>query len=159
MSRRKKLNFSLIQNPAVALDRLGELRRVLVDVLPGVLNGHKFDMSFWAKPAKKGQRDWKPSLECHTAACMCGWGVILSPKLRGDGLGLDAAGMIEFEEIGWDRQEAFFGVTGDGFDYLFSPDGNCHPYPNNGRGRRALASGIRRLDEALAEAREMEAAQ
>lgn len=150
--RRKKPDFDLVADPALAISRLTELRRVLTDELPQVLNGHKFDMNDWIAPVDEGAYEAKVEpLECHTAACMCGWGALLSPKLQAAGLRFRRGQFSGSWWIDGDEPETF-GLTEDGFDHLF-----CEPetFPDHGRGKRALREGIRRLDEALTEAKTM----
>jgi hypothetical protein len=144
-----------IQNKRRAVPRLTELRRVLAEELPRVLNGHTFDMTVFFEANDDCISDSPPILlECNTTACAAGWGALISPKLRRKG----APRFVKDEHGQWSFQtfdhkgrvellETFYGLTEEGVNYLFLGGGIC------GRGEAARLAEIAAIDNVLAEAK------
>lgn len=115
------------------IGRLVELRRVIRDEVPKVLNGHKFNMKNWIVSAETDSayvggigEEFEP-IKCHTAACACGWGGLLSERLKKAGLKWDsrlARLNVKGRSITDDGIAEFFGVCRSVAIYLFYPMDN-----------------------------------
>lgn len=126
------------------IGRLVELRRVIRDEVPKVLNGHKFDMRSWivsaesTNPYVDGSGERFEPISCHTSACACGWGGLLSDRLKKAGLKWDnntsATGLsVEGGTVSAIKLSEFFGVHRAVANYLFYPGQDSHTlYDANG---------------------------